>query len=87
MNISEEGRAEKINRLTEELPVLRAMLRISQADLARAIGVSRQTCSLIETGKQQMTWVTFMAMVAFFGENSKTRAALVALNILENKAF
>lgn len=41
-----------IDVLTEELPVMRARLRISQADLARGIGISRQTYSLIEIKKQ-----------------------------------
>jgi DNA-binding XRE family transcriptional regulator len=43
--------------LTDELPVLRARLKISQDELSRRVGISRQTYSLIETKKQKMTWV------------------------------
>ena len=71
-----------IDILTEELPVLRARLRISQAELARGVGISRQTYSLIETKKQKMTWVTYMAMIAFFGEYAKTRQSLIELGLI-----
>lgn len=72
-----------IEILTEELPVLRARLRISQADLAKGIGISRQTYSLIETKKQRMTWVTYMAMIAFFSADKRSRKSLVELGLIE----
>ena len=65
----EEQKDDYITTLTNELPVLRARIRISQAELARGVGISRQTYSLIETQKQKMTWVTFMAIIAFFSAN------------------
>ena len=40
--------------LTDELPVLRARLKISQDELSRRIGISRQTYSLIETKKRRL---------------------------------
>ena len=43
--------------LTDELPVLRARLKISQDELSRRIGISRQTYSLIETKKQKISWL------------------------------
>lgn len=79
----DENQIRYIEILTEELPVLRARLRISQADLARGIGISRQTYSLIETGKQRMTWVTYMAMIAFFSADKKTRKVLVELGLIQ----
>ena len=68
--------------LTDELPVLRARLRISQDELSRNIGISRQTYSLIENKKQKMTWVTFMAFIAFFQNNPKTRSTLVSMGLI-----
>lgn len=62
--------------------MLRARMKISQAELAHGVGISRQTCSLIETGKQKMTWVTFMAMIAFFEGNPRTKKALAELGLL-----
>jgi len=73
-----------IDILTEELPILRARLRISQAELSRGVGISRQTYSLIETKKQRMTWVTYMAMIAFFGSYSKTRKELISLGLIDD---
>lgn len=83
MKYIDKDRERYISVLTDELPVLRARIRLSQADLARGVGISRQTCSLIETGKQKMTWVTFMAMIAFFGGYAKTRKDLIALGLLK----
>lgn len=80
----DQNQIHSIEVLTEELPVLRARLRISQAELARGIGISRQTYSLIETKKQRMTWVTYMAMIAFFSADRKSRKALVELGLLDS---
>ena len=77
-----EKRDEFINILTDELPVLRARLHISQGELAREVGISRQTYSLLETGKQKMTWITFMAMIAYFSSYPKTKKALIELGLV-----
>lgn len=76
-----------IGILTDELPVLRARLRISQADLARGVGISRQTYSLVETKKQKMTWVTYMAMIAYFSNYSKTRKSLIELGLISENGI
>lgn len=76
-----------IDILTEELPVLRARLRLSQAELSRGVGISRQTYSLIETKKQKMTWVTYMAMIAFFSSYTKTRRALIELGLINENGI
>ena len=76
-----------IDILTDELPVLRARLRISQDELSRRIGISRQTYSLIETKKQKMTWVTFMAFIAFFDNNAKTKKMLKDIGLTTDSSF
>lgn len=83
-NIEKAEQERLINILTNELPVLRARLRISQAELSRGIGISRQTYSLVETKKQSMTWVTYMAMIAFFASHSKTQKDLIELGLIDN---
>lgn len=65
-----------IERLTYELPVLRARLGASQADVAEKIGISRQTYNSIETKKREMNWTTFAALVAFFQNNEETKHML-----------
>ena len=86
MSIVENEQDRLIEILTDELPVLRARLRISQAELSRRIGISRQTYSLIETKKQKMTWVTFMAFIAFFENNTKTKKALIDIGLLTDSS-
>lgn len=85
VDIKEQDRL--IEKLTDELPVLRARIRISQDELSRRIGISRQTYSLIETKKQKMTWVTFMAMIAFFENNAKTKTALKDIGLTTDSYF
>ena len=60
-----------IATLKNDLPVLRARMGLSQEAIADKIGISRQTYSSIETGKREMTWTTFLALVAFFRIMSK----------------
>lgn len=71
-----ESQNELKNRLIEalrnDLSVLRARVGLSQEAIADKIGISRQTYSSIETGKREMAWTTFLALVAFFQNNEQT---------------
>ena len=73
---SETQREKLVELLREELPVLRAKRRLSQENVAEAIGISRQTYSVIETGKREMSWTVFLALVAFFQNDAKTKKLL-----------
>ena len=65
-----------IELLRRELPVLRTKAKVSQEEIASKIGVSRQTFSSIETGKREMSWTVFLALIAFFQNNDSTRQML-----------
>ena len=65
-----------ISILTEELPVLRARVGLSQDELRNIIGISRQTYSAIETNKRKMSWNTFLSLLLVFGYNEKTSSML-----------
>lgn len=78
-------RKQLIARMTYDLPVLRARLRISQEELATKIGVSRQTYNAIETGKKEMPWTTFMALVAVFQNNTETLKMLRTIEGIEDE--
>lgn len=67
---------ELIMTLIAELPVLRARLGVSQEMMASAIGVSRQTYSLIETKTKKMSWTIFMALIAVLDLNEATSVML-----------
>ncbi|MBR2255769.1 MAG: helix-turn-helix transcriptional regulator [Blautia sp.] len=77
--VSAAEREKLINILTDELPVLRAKLGISQNEVGTIIGVSRQTYSAIETKKRPMTWNTFLALILFFDRNEKTKPILASI--------
>lgn len=59
--------------LTESLPGLRAIIGISQDEMACLLGITRQSYSYMETGKRKMKWTTYMALIMFFGYNDKTK--------------
>lgn len=70
-----------IDKMTENLPVLRKKLKLSQENLAKFIGSSRYTVMLIETKKRRMTWNTFLSLVLLFDKNEETAVLLKALEI------
>ena len=69
-----------VELLRKEFPVLRAKARISQEDIAEKIGISRQTYSSIETGKREMSWTTFLALIAYFQNNESTKKMIGEIN-------
>lgn len=70
-----------IERMTDNLPVLRKKLRLSQEELAELIGSSRYTIVSIETRKRKMTWNTFLSLILLFDKNYETAILLRALDI------
>lgn len=63
-----------------ELPVLRAKAQVSQEELAKKIGISRQTYSSLETGKREMSLTTFLALIAYFQNNENTNKMISEIN-------
>lgn len=70
--LSYEEKQKFIDALTNELPALRAKVGISQDDLSRLIGVSRQTFGSVERGERQMSWNTYLSLIMFFDYNRAT---------------
>ncbi len=70
-----------IDNLTENLPVLRKKLKLSQEALASIIGSSRYTVMLYETKKRKMPWSVFLTLVLLFDKNDETSPLLKALGI------
>lgn len=84
-----------IDALAEELPLLRAKAGVPQDDLARLIGISRQTYGTIERKERRMSWSTYLSLVLFFDYNQSTHEMIRNLsafptelvNIINNKDF
>ena len=71
-----------IDRLTDELTVLRTRIGLSQEELSKMIGISRQTYSSIETKKRRMSWNTFLSLILVFEVNKKTKELLELYEIV-----
>ena len=76
-----ENRDLLVERMTDNLPVLRKKLNLSQEGLAHLLGSSRFTITEIETEKRKMTWTTFLSLILLFDKNEGTAVLLRALDI------
>ena len=75
------NREKLIYNMTENLPMLRTRLGLTQEELADKIGVSRSTVVSIENKKRDMTWNTFLSLVLLFIKNESTNKLLNVLEI------
>ena len=80
-----ENKNELREILRNELPVLRAKAKVSQDDVAKMLGISRQTYNSYETGKRIIPIVTLLALIAFFQNNENTKSMLFSIEGLEEK--
>ena len=69
-----------IKNMTENLPMLRKRLGLTQEEIADKIGVSRSTVIAIENNKREMTWNTFLSLMLFIINGSILRIKYPDLN-------
>ena len=72
-----------INTMVTELPVLRARIGASQADISEKIGISRQTYNAIENGKKKLNWTVFLALFAVFSSDERTLKMLDSMEVFQ----
>lgn len=77
VKVQTEQKIYLMKSLTDDLPVLRARLGLSQEELADRIGISRQTYGGIETKKREMNWTIFMALLGLFRSQEQTLNMLI----------
>lgn len=70
-----------IKNMTDNLPVLRKKLRVSQDELSSLIGVSRSTLTKIENHNREMTWNMFLSLILIFTKNKETDKLLNVMEI------
>ena len=80
-----ENRNELREILRKELPVLRAKAKVSQEDISKMLGISRQTYNSYETGKRIIPMVTLLSLIAIFQNNENTKNMLFSIEGLEEK--
>ena len=84
---NEQERNLYINRLLDELPVLRTMLGISQDELANLLGISRQTYSSMETKRRKMSWPLFLSLILIFDNSEQTHEHLRQSGVFPQRLF
>lgn len=70
-----------MERMADNLPVLRKKAELTQTDLAELIGVSKFTILSIEKKQRKMTWNTFLSLVLVFTKNKETDRMLTLFEI------
>ena len=86
MELLSSKRRELIDALIIELPVLRARIGASQADISERIGISRQTYNAIENGKKSMSWTVFLALYTVFSHDERTLQLLNSIDIFRENS-
>ena len=79
--ITNEEKDILFSKLTEYLPTLRGTVKVSQEQIANAIGVSRQTYNSIELKKRKMSWNTYMALMFFYDQQPNSHMLLHRLDL------
>ena len=75
-NITDEEKKKFTEALANELPALRAKAGVPQDELAKLIGISRQTYGSIERKARDMSWNTYLSLILFFDYNKSTHSML-----------
>ncbi|MBQ7862208.1 MAG: helix-turn-helix transcriptional regulator [Clostridia bacterium] len=70
-----------MERMADNLPVLRKKAELTQTALAELIGVSKFTILSIEKKQRKMTWNTFLSLVLVFTKNKETDKMLTLFEI------
>lgn len=65
-----------IAAMVENLPQLRDVLGITQAQLAERVGVTRQTLTSIENGSRKLSWKGYLALCFVFSLNNSSKVWL-----------
>lgn len=81
MENNEINKEKLIKNMTDNLPMLRTRLGLTQEEIAEKIGVSRSTIISIENKKREMTWNTFLSLMLLFTKNESTNKLLMVLDI------
>lgn len=83
--MEKQKREEYVERLTENLPVIRKKLGLTQKELADIIGVSSYTILAIENGRRKMSWSTFLSIILICTRNENVCPLLSAFNIYSDE--
>lgn len=70
-----------VDKLVDNLPSLRAKIKMSQSELADMMRIGRQTIISIENKSSKMRWDTFLALIVTLSQNEAAAEYLRMLNL------
>ncbi|MDR1538265.1 MAG: helix-turn-helix domain-containing protein [Clostridiales bacterium] len=68
-------------KMTRSLPVLRATLGITQQELGRLVGVTRQTIAAVENWRRPLTWTLYLAIAYVMEQDPRTNNMMRFLQV------
>ena len=71
----------KVEILVKNIIALRKMAGLTQAEIGKKLGISRQRIISYERGEREMPWIVFLAFVCFFERFEETAIMMQALSI------
>lgn len=76
---------ECVNLITSEMPILRDKIGITQQELAKFIGISRQSVIEIEHKNRKITKSILISIITFFSFRQETAKILYEKGLYENE--
>ena len=71
--------------MVKNLPILRAALELTQEQLGKKLGMSRQTIVAIENKKRPLPWSLYLAIVFVFTHNESTKKLLESFELYDER--
>ncbi len=84
-SLTDAERENYIEKLVEELPVLRIKMGDSQDELANLLGISRHTYSSIETKRRKMSWNIYLSLILIFDYCDQTHEMIQKMGLLPQR--
>jgi len=76
---------EYIERMVKNLPTLRTSVGLTQAQLGKKVGMSRQSIVAIENGKRPVPWSLYLAMVLVFMQNDNSKKLMESFELYDEE--
>ena len=74
-----------IELMVKNLPILRTAAGLTQAQLGKKIGMSRQTIVAIENDKRPLPWSLYLAMVLVFLQNEDSKKLMESFDLYDEE--
>ena len=74
-----------IELMVKNLPILRTAAGLTQAQLGKKLGMSRQTIVAIENDKRPLPWSLYLAMVLVFIQNDDSKRLLESFELYDSE--